>query len=158
MIDESVVKFQGRLKIKTYNPSKSNKYGIKVYKMCSVDSYTWSYELYSGASSAIEGLDKPGSVVAKLCEPLLYQGRIIFADNFYTSLLLAIYLKDRNTDLCGTLRKNRMGLPVRVTTAKLKKNDSIARPKDGCVTVLKWRDTRDVIMISTCHGNETSNN
>lgn len=32
-----------------------------------------------------------------------------------------------------------------------KKSEVIARQKDN-VTVMKWRDKRDVAMISTCHG------
>lgn len=115
--------------------------------MCTVDSYTWSYEIYPRASLAMEGLDKPGSVLVRLCEPLLGEGRMIVADNYYTSLPLATYLKNRNTDLCGTIRKNRADLPPHVTKHKLekKKNESIAQQKDGCITVLKWHDKRNVL-------------
>ncbi|CAD7086566.1 unnamed protein product [Hermetia illucens] len=67
---------------------------------------------------------------------------------------LAKYLKDRKTDLCGTLRKNRVGLPLNVTKSKLKKGQCVARQKDNYITVLKWHDKRDVLMISTCHGDE----
>lgn len=154
VVDESMIKFYGRLRIKTYNPSKASSYGIKVYKLCTVNSYTWSYEIYAGASIQYEGLDKPGTVVAKLCEPLLDQGRVLIADNYYTSVPLAKYLKDRKTDLCGTLRKNRVGLPLNVTKSKLKKGQCVARQKDNYITVLKWHDKRDVLMISTCHGDE----
>ncbi|CAD7093674.1 unnamed protein product [Hermetia illucens] len=129
-------------------------YGIKVYKLCTVNSYTWSYEIYAGASIQYEGLDKPGTVVAKLCEPLLDQGRVLIADNYYTSVPLAKYLKDHKTDLCGTLRKNRVGLPLNLTKSKLKKGQCVARQKDNYITVLKWHDKRDVLMISTCHGDE----
>ncbi|XP_045449957.1 piggyBac transposable element-derived protein 4-like [Melitaea cinxia] len=111
VVDESQIKHQGRLKIKTYNPSKAHKYSIKVYKMCSTNSYTWSYSIHAGSGSAIEGLDKPGSVVVRLCHPLLNEGRLIVADNYYTGIALARYLKDRHTDLCGTLRKNKVNLP-----------------------------------------------
>ncbi|XP_037915254.1 piggyBac transposable element-derived protein 4-like [Hermetia illucens] len=154
VVDESMIKFYGRLRIKTYNPSKASSYGIKVYKLCTVNSYTWSYEIYAGASIQYEGLDKPGTVVGKLCEPLLDQGRVLIADNYYTSVPLPKYLKDRKTDLCGTLRKNRVGLPLNVTKSKLKKGQWVARQKDNYITVLKWHDKRDVLMISTCHGDE----
>lgn len=125
VIDESMISFQGRLQIKTYNPSKASSYGLKVYKLCTVDSYTWSYKIYSGASQQMEGLDKPGTVVIKVSD----EGRLIIADNYYNSLALADYLIKRKTDLCGTLRKNRVDLSKSVTKAKLKKGDSIARQK-----------------------------
>ncbi|CAG5001746.1 unnamed protein product [Parnassius apollo] len=83
--------------------------------------------------------------------------RIIVADNYYTSLPLAEYLKGRNTDLCGTLRKNKRNLPEEVVKAKLRRGEQIARQKDNLYTVLKWHDKRDVLMISTCHGDGMSN-
>jgi hypothetical protein len=157
VVDESMVKFHGKLIIKTYNPAKTDRYGMKIYKACTINSYTWSYQIYSGISHQLEGLDKPGSTVVQLTEPLLDAGRIIVADNYYTSLPLAEYLKSRNTDLCGTLRKNKRNLPQEVVTAKLRRGEQIARQKDNLYTVLKWRDKRDVLMISTCHGDDKSN-
>ncbi|CAG5046445.1 unnamed protein product [Parnassius apollo] len=157
VVNESMVKFHGRLQIRTYNPAKTDRYGMKIYKACTINSYTWSYQIYSGISHQLEGLDKPGSTVAQLTEPLLDAGRIIVADNYYTSLPLAEYLKGRNTDLCGTLRKNKRNLPEEVVKAKLRRGEKIARQKDNLYTVLKWHDKRDVLMISTCQGDGMSN-
>lgn len=157
VVDESMVKFHGKLIIRTYNPAKTDRYGMKIYKACTINSYTWSYQIYSGLSQQIEGLDKPGSTVVQLTEPLLDAGRIVVADNYYTSLPLAEYLKGRNTDLCGTLRKNKRHLPEEVVKAKLRRGEQIARQKDNIYTVLKWHDKRDVLMISTCHGDGMSN-
>lgn len=157
VVDESMVKFHGKLLIRTYNPAKTDRYGMKIYKACSIDSYTWSYQIYDGRSHQLEGLDKPGSTVIQLTETLLDEGRIIIADNYYTSLPLAEYLKSRKTDLCGTIRKNKRNLPEEVVKAKLKRGEQIARQKDNLYTVLKWHDKRDVLMISTCHGDSVSN-
>lgn len=156
VVDESMVKFRGRLAFRTYNPAKSSPYGIKIYKLCSEKSYTWSYEIYSGHTDTIESLDKPGSVVVKLSQGLLNEGRVIVADNYYTSVSLATYLKNKNTDLLGTLRKNRKNLPERVVKSKLRRGQMIAEQKGSCITVLKWHDKRDVLMISTCHGDSMS--
>lgn len=158
VVDESQINHQGRLlKIKTYDPAKTHKYGIKIYKMCSTNSYTWSYAIHAGSGTSIEGLDKPGTIVVKLCLPLPNEGRLIVADNYYTGLSLAKYLKDKKTDLCGTLRKNKKNLPKDVTAKELRRGETIARQLDAYVTVLKWHDKRDVLMISTCHGDEMSN-
>lgn len=156
VVDESMVKFHGKLIIRTYNPAKTDRYGMKIYKACTVNSYTWSYQIYSGVSVQLEGLDKPGSTVVQLTEPLLNDGRLIVADNYYTSVPLATYLKEHKTDLCGTLRKNKRYLPEDVIQKKLKRGEQVARQKDNQYTVLKWRDKRDVLMISTCHGDSTS--
>ncbi|OWR55781.1 piggyBac transposable element-derived protein 4 [Danaus plexippus plexippus] len=155
--DESMVKFHGKLIIRTYNPAKADHYGMKIYKACTINSYTWSYQIYSRSSHQLEGLDKPGSTVIQLTEPLLDAGGIIVAHNYYTSLPLAEYLKGRNTDLCGTLRKNKRNLPKEVAKAKLRTGEQIARQKDNLYIVLKWHDKRDVLMISTCHGDSMSN-
>ncbi|KAF9413738.1 hypothetical protein HW555_008184 [Spodoptera exigua] len=43
-----------------------------------------------------------------------------------------------------------------VVKAKLRRGEQIARQKDNLYTVLKWHDKRDVLMISTCHGDSMS--
>lgn len=48
--DESMVKFHGKLIIRTYNPAKADHYGMKIYKACTINSYTWSYQIYSKRS------------------------------------------------------------------------------------------------------------
>ncbi|XP_066981592.1 piggyBac transposable element-derived protein 4-like [Macrobrachium rosenbergii] len=44
--DESMVFFRGRTILRQYNPSKSHKYGLKVYKLCPVDGHTWEFMVY----------------------------------------------------------------------------------------------------------------
>ncbi|CAG4944989.1 unnamed protein product [Parnassius apollo] len=153
VVDESMVPFQGRLLIRQYNPNKTHKYGLKIYKVTTDDGYVWKYKVYSGQDPQISNLDKPGSVIIELCEDLLDQGRMIIADNGYTSIPLAEYLLQRKTDLCGTLRKNRKNLPLLIKNKKLKRGEQIAAQKNN-VTILKWHDKRDVLMISTCHADE----
>lgn len=75
-VDESMVGFRGRLGFRQYNPQKSNKYGIKIYKLCTESGYTWSYRIYSGQDHQIQGLDKPGSVVITLSDGLLNEGSL----------------------------------------------------------------------------------
>ncbi|CAK1578439.1 unnamed protein product [Parnassius mnemosyne] len=152
-VDESMVGFRGRLSFRTYNPQKAHKYGIKIYKLCCSNGFTWSYSIYDGRSHQMPGLDKPGTVVVSLAELLLDEGRILIADNYYTSIPLARYLKERKTDFCGTVRKARRELPPQVIQQKLQ-NGQIAAQQNECVTVLKWHDKRDVLTLSTCHTHE----
>jgi Transposase IS4 len=90
------------------------------------------------------------SVVLKLMDGILDRGHILYTDNFYTSVPLAQQLLSRKTYLCGTLRKNRKHLPEAVVSAKLKENDVVAR-RSGEIVVSKWKDKRDVLMLSTIH-------
>ncbi|KAL6416514.1 hypothetical protein ACFW04_013400 [Cataglyphis niger] len=89
-----------------------------------------------------------------LCQDILGKGHTICTDNWYTSVNLAEKLIDMHTHLLGTLRKNRRDNPKEVVAQKLKRGDVIARENKNGVTVLKWKDKRDVLMLSTKHSAE----
>lgn len=153
VVDETMIPFRGRLHFRQYNPSKSSRYGVKIYKLCTPTGFVCSFRIYCGQDPIIAGLDKSGSVVVSLGRDLLNEGRIFIIDNWYTSLPLANYLRKKRTDVCGTLRKNRKNLPQAVVNAKLKHGEIIARQANN-ITVLKWHDKRDVLMMSTFHDSE----
>lgn len=156
-IDETMVPFRGRLSFRQYIPSKRHRYGIKLYKLCTDKGYTWNVSVYVGrdltddkAQSASE------NVTLKLIEDLLEEGRTLYVDNFYTSVPLAYKLLEKQTHLVGTLRSNRKFIPQEIKNAKLARGEIIAKESPEGVTILKWRDKRDVQMLSTCHlGTET---
>lgn len=69
---------------------------------------------------------------------------------------LAYKLLEKQTHLVGTLRSNRKFIPQQIKNAKLARGEIIAKESPEDVTILKWRDKRDVQMLSTCHlGTET---
>lgn len=47
-IDESLIKFMGRLSFKQYIKNKRNKFGIKLFKLCIHPCYTLAVEVYCG--------------------------------------------------------------------------------------------------------------
>ena len=75
-------------------------------------------------------------------------------DNFYNSPALAQKLKTVKTDCVGTLRLSRKDVPQRVKEKKLQKGKLVVQ-HSGPVSVLKWRDIKEVTMISTYHGEKT---
>lgn len=81
---------------------------------------------------------------------MLDEGRLVITDNWYTSLELATYLYKRKTNLLGTIRKNRRGLPTDLAKQNLKKVQLVAKQNDY-ITMMKWKDQRDVYILSTCH-------
>lgn len=109
-IDESLIPFRGRLVFKQYIPLKSHKYGVKVFKLCSAQGYTWNLKVYCGKEKDA-GASVPTKIVMTLSEKLLDRGRTVVTDNYYTSLDLANQLLDRRTHLLGTPRSNRRGNP-----------------------------------------------
>lgn len=91
------------------------------------------------------------NVVMELAEPYLDNGRTIFVDNWYSSVELAELLQARHTYLVGTLRQNRKSNPKEVTKKNLKKGEIVSQRSSTNVLILKWRDKRDLLMISSKH-------
>lgn len=132
---------------------KRHKYGIKLFKLCCGLGYTYALIVYAGKN----GLEKttPMSVVMSLAEPILDSGRTLCTDNCYTSMELAENLISRETHLVGTIRKNRKRAPKDVLQKrKMKKGDAVAKESMTGITVLNWKDTRNVTMLSTKHSDE----
>ena len=160
-IDESLTLWRGRLSFRQYIPLKSSKFGIKSYELCESSSgYLWSFIIYTGKDTVFQtafisgDTNKTATIVLSLVEPLLKKGRTLWMDNFYNSPALAQRLKSLKTDCVGTLRLSRKDVPQRVKEKKLKKGALVAQ-HSGPVSVLKWKDKKEVTMISTYHGEET---
>lgn len=152
VVDETMVPWRGRLIFRQYIPTKSHKYGIKLFKLCSTEGYTWSAKIYSGRDTS--GKKQVGiaeNVCIELADKLLNEGRTLFVDNFYTSYELAVKFLKFKTHVVGTLRYNKKYIPRFVMSYPLKRGEMIAREDDNGIVVLKWRDVRDIRMLSTKH-------
>ncbi|CAG5019923.1 unnamed protein product [Parnassius apollo] len=149
-VDESMIPFRGRVTFRQYNKSKRHKYGIKLFKVCTNPGYTLKIQVYSGKNIDIEN-NTPTKIVLSLCDELLNKGHTIATDNWYTSLELAYELLKNDTHFLGTVRKNRKYLPRKVVETNLKRGEFVAQENDCGITVLKWKDKRDVLMLSTKH-------
>ena len=108
-VDETQIGHRGRFSFRQYNPGKEHKYGIKMFKLADMSGDVWDFSIYCGKrkDSLVDGLDHSDSVVVTLAESLLGTGRLLVADNWYTSITLEKYLKERRTDYCGTMKSNR---------------------------------------------------
>jgi len=148
-IDESMAPYLGRLSFRQYISNKRHHYGVKIFKLCTRDFYTSKYKIYAG-KEAIMGDSVSCKVVM---EPYLDFGRTLYADNWYNSIDLAEKLLQRKTHLVGTLKSNIKRNPKDITQKKLNRGEIFAKKSDREIMVLKWRDRRDVLMISTKHSN-----
>ncbi|KAF7685756.1 PiggyBac transposable element-derived protein 4 [Cucumispora dikerogammari] len=149
-IDESMVLWRGRLMFRQYIPGKKHKYGVKLYELCDRNGYVWNASIYCGKEDRIAGVGHSEAVVKDLIDPLLDKGYHLYVDNFYTGIPLAKDLMEHNTHVCGTLRRNRKFLPKNVVTAKLTKGQ-VVKKRSGQITLLKWKEKRDVLMLTTMH-------
>lgn len=62
---------------------------------------------------------------------------------------MAEKLVENDTHLVGTIRKIRKNIPKEVVNAKLKPGEFRAQENERGVTVMKWKDKRDVLLLST---------
>lgn len=143
----------GRLSFKQYIKNKKSRFGIKLFKLCISLSNTLAIKVYAGKEANAE-LNVGSKIVLELSEPYLDCGRTLYVDNWYTSIELAESLNDRQTHLVGTLRANRKSNPKDVTEKKLKRGEVISMRSSSNILVLKWKDKRDLYMLSTKHNSE----
>ena len=153
-VDESLLLWKGRLSWKQYIPKKRSRFGIKSFELCDCStSYLWNFIIYSGRETDLDAdsVHSQGTkVVMKLASDLLGVGRCCVTDNFYSSPELFGLLQDSDTDAFGTCRTNRKGMSSVLAHAKLKKGDVLAKRK-GRMLAIRWKDKRDVCMLSTYH-------
>ena len=69
------------------------------------------------------------------------------------SIPLARFLEQNQTNFCGTIRKNRKGLPEVINTKLARSQIAGSMNSDGIV-ILKYKDTKDVFMISIYHSKD----
>ena len=96
---------------------------MKIYALCEDSCYLFNLIVYVGKDNEtfcpekVKELGVSGAVVHKLIEPLLGKGYKLYADNWYTSIPIATYLKGNVTGVCGTIRKNRIATTGAVVAA-----------------------------------------
>ncbi|XP_026736358.1 piggyBac transposable element-derived protein 4-like [Trichoplusia ni] len=151
-IDESIVPFKGRLSIRQYLPKKRNRFGIKLFVMCDVQTgIIIDFIVYCGAATEIIdpcNLGVGGAVVSTLIRDFFGSNRHLYVDNWYTSPVLLDYLHRNNIYACGTVKKNRVGMPRFNNTIKRGEIQAKYCPP---MTALKWRDKKDIFILSTIH-------
>ncbi|CAH1991606.1 unnamed protein product [Acanthoscelides obtectus] len=123
-----------------------------MFKLYSGTGYTYKLKIYAGKEN--DERITPGGIVTFLTQDIIGVGRTLVTDNWYTSLPLAKRMLDSSTHLIGTIRKNRQGLPKEVVDKKLKKGEVTAMENKDEIILLKWKDQRDVLVLSTKHDAE----
>ena len=157
-IDESLMLWKGRLAFKQYIPSKRHRFGIKSFELVDCETkFVLDFIVYTGSNTECQitsELGLSGSIVLEMMRPYLNKGHHLYVDNWYTSPTLFELLHRNKTGACGTVRKNRKGLPP--LTIKLKRGES-QYSHTNILLALKWQDKREVHMLSTIHSTAYAN-
>lgn len=135
---------------------KRARFGIKTFVLSKAKSgYIYKIIVYVGGETALmtrQSYGQATNVVLTVMEDLLDQGYVVYTDNFYCSPELALALNVRKTDMAGTVKTNRKGLPKIVVQKKLSKGESVVSIEaKSRLIYIKWADKRDVNLLSTFH-------
>jgi len=160
VVDEVIVKFKGRVIFKQYSPKKRKRFGIKLYKLCDSNSYTYDMDVYLGKDRqrATQHLTATHVTVTNLTRRVGV-GLKLYMDNFFSSPDLYVDLIQKKIYCCGTVRLNRWGMPkdLKHKTLRLKRGDIRVRTR-GELTAVVWRDKRDIGTLTNIHDPPSKDN
>ena len=154
-IDETLIKFKGKVHFRQFLPIKPGRFGIKTFTLAeSTSGYLLNSKIYTGKEGNAVQKDLGRKAVMSVIEPYLDMGYYVFMDNYYTFMTLFEELEERKTLACGTVRSKRQGLPKEICGVKekkdkqLKRKESLYRQK-GNVICMTWRDRKPVSVLAT---------
>jgi len=150
-MEEVIVKFKGRVIFRQYIPKKWKSFGIKIYKLCDESGYTYDMWVYLGrdSHSTTDDMTATHAIVRHFTSRIQGLGHKIFMDNFFLSPRLFDDLDRPKINSCGTVQPNRRDTHSAFgpKQLKLKRGDVRVRTRGG-LTVLVWKDRRDVYMLT----------
>jgi hypothetical protein len=143
--------------------NKPNKYGARLDCVCDAQNgFLCNFLVYAGAERQTDPVTgvvkkKPPKRVNELVKELLAshvnKNHRVFMDRRFGSPYLFRELLELGFYPNGTCNKNRKGLPEDFKRKKLKRGEVLSFQADG-VMALKWKDKRDVYMLSTADKDE----
>ncbi|XP_051982308.1 piggyBac transposable element-derived protein 3-like [Xyrauchen texanus] len=171
-VDEVMVAYKGKAagNLRQYIKNKPDKWGFKLFARASEDGFIHDMVLYQGKNT-LEAHGVPltpeqtamgvtSQIVSVLASTMPSSTTTaIFADNFFTSLEIVRYLKDKNCRYTGTAGDNRIGKPP-FKSIKEMENKAVPRgmydyvTSDDGILALRWKDNRIVTLLSTDVGVE----
>ena len=111
LIDEQIIPTKSCCGIKQYMPKQPNKWSIKVWVHCGISGIVYDFEIYTGkvpnTQVEIPGIMMVGNVVHHLTKNFHFI-RISNFDNFFSSVTLMKFLKEKGILAVATLRKDQM--------------------------------------------------
>ncbi|GLV33243.1 hypothetical protein CBL_08411 [Carabus blaptoides fortunei] len=151
-IDDQLDPFRGRCSLRQYIPSKP----AKIQTICGGRIwYILGMEAYVGKqpSGLYEVSNSPFDLVKRLVRPIEYNGRNVTVDNWFGSIPLTEHLLTKNLTNVGTLRKNKMELPLNFVVIKNREEKSSLFGFQKNATLVSYvpKKNKIVILLSTVH-------
>jgi hypothetical protein len=102
-IDEAMIRFKGRLKIKQHMPLNPIKRGYKVWIRANSDGYISQFGIYTGKVGQTTEKCLGSGFVKTLTTDLFGKFHEVYFDNYFTLLPLMHYLRMNGVCACGTV-------------------------------------------------------
>lgn len=151
-IDETMIKFKGRISIRQYMPAKPIKRGYKVWIRADETGFVSEFQIYTGKADGKVSYGLGERVVIDLTRELVGGCYHVYFDNFFTSTSLLLSLRKDNIFACGTVRQNRKNLPKKQMSDKdMERGESEYRTSITDLRWVKWKDNRTVQFLSNFH-------
>ncbi|XP_058868693.1 piggyBac transposable element-derived protein 3-like [Acipenser ruthenus] len=161
-VDEQMVLFKGRNRLKQYLPSKPKKWGYKILVFAGSDGVPHNLEIYTGRvvqPPELADVGASGNVVLRLAQPIPKQENYkLFFDDWFTSVPLVLTLAQQGIHCTGTVRGNRLPGVNLMCDAELKRagrgsfEQKMAMVGETTLHVVKWYDKRSVTLLSDYTG------
>ena len=108
-IDETLIAFKGRHHLKQYMPMKPAKWGFKAFLVYeSATGFCMNLKFYNRVNKE-EFL--PYNLTLSLLKDFERKNFHVYADNWYTSIVLVKKLQELEIKFTGTIKKNSTGMP-----------------------------------------------
>jgi hypothetical protein len=149
-LDESMVSFRGRSDIKQFVPGKPHPHGYKIWVLAN-ENYVLQFQLYQGKAAAGPSIH---DMVLQLTSLYQHTHHVLYTDTLFSSPTLAHSLLQVGIRVCGTVKRNRLGmpskeqLPVAVTEA-LHGGGAVQMQKgeENVLTLCAWKDKRLILLL-----------
>ncbi len=152
-IDESMAKLKGRSALKQYLPMKPVKRGIKLWTRCDAETgYVYDTNIYHGKETEIVEGTLGERVKKNLASSIQDKKVVLCFDRFFTSLNL---MNSLDFAAVGTCMRNRRNVPK--FNANIERGECEIRVCKEGIICARWKDTKDVILLSNCHGPDVGN-
>jgi hypothetical protein len=157
-IDEQVVPFKGKSRLRQYNPKKPKKWGYKVFVLSGINGLIHNFEVYTGKIDVCPGQPdlKPSAniVLCLLISVPRMMWYKVFFDNWFTGVELQTTLWKQGIACVGTVRGNRLpGCKLPEDKVMRKKGRGTMELQTATIQgvelrAVKWFDNRGVTLLS----------
>lgn len=156
-IDEMIARFSGRSAHTVRIKNKPTPEGYKILSLCDAG-YTYTFIFTSRIQKhpeiqQVSDLSKVGNEVYYLVSQLPVENKSfnLYMDNYFSSIKLFKYLREKKIGACGTVRTNSTNFPQILKTNKKLDWDTLSGVVVDNVLAILWMDNGPVTMLSTIH-------